>query len=224
MATSGTSSFTLTVEDLLAEAFDRIGGEVTTGYELRSAKRTLGLFLLDMSNRGLQSWAVERSALPLAAGQATYALPADTVDWLDAMLSRDGTDLRLERLGVAEYESLPTKATTGRPTRFMVERGREAPSVTFWPVPDLDTDVVRYRRKRRLEDAGSMVDELDVPTRFLPAVVSGLAWSLADKRPTVVDPARRSELLARFHEEMARAQDEDSERVSLFIRPTRRRR
>lgn len=224
MATSGTTSFTLTVDDLIAEAIDRSGGEMTTGYELRAAKRALGLFLLDMSNRGLNSWAVERGTLPLVAGQATYPQPADTEDWLDAVLSRAGTDLRLERLGVAEYEALPSKATTGRPTRFMVERGRAAPSVTFWPVPDSSGDIVRFRRKRRLEDIGGMAEEIDVPARYLPAVVSGLAWTLADKRPGVVDQNRRAELLARFQEELGRAQDEDSERVSLFVRPARRRR
>jgi hypothetical protein len=221
MATSGTTGFTMTVDDLVAEAIDRIGGETTSGYELRAARRTLNLFLLDFANRGVNLWAVERGELALVSGLAEYVLPADTVDWLNASLSRDGSDVPLERMSQADYLRLPTKSQTGRPVQFLVERPRGAPVATFWPVPDR-ADTVLYRRTRRLEDAGTMLSELDMPPRYLPALVSGLAWKLGEKRATI-DQARRAELKVLFEEDLERAQDEDRERVSVRVYPKRRR-
>lgn len=222
MATSGTTTFTMSVDDIVSEAIDRCGGEQTTGYEARSAKRALGLFLLDLANRGINTWAIERTTLTLVAGTASYDLAADTVDMLDAVIRRDSVDIELERYSQAEYQRLATKAVAGRPTRFMVERLRAFPTVTFWPVPDR-ADTVHYRRTRRLQDVGSMTNELDVPIRYVPAVTSGLAWFLAEKRPQKVDAQRRSELKGRFDEDLRTAQEEDRERVSLFVRPGRRR-
>jgi len=223
MATSGTTSFTLSVDEIIAAAVDRIGGETTTGYELRAARRVLGLFLLDLGNRGINLWSVERGEMALVGGQAEYTLAADTVDWLDAALCRDGTDTAMERISVADYQRLAVKSTEGRPARFLIERPRGAPVLTLYPVPENSTDTIKYRRTRRLEDAGAMTNELDVPPRFYPAVISGLAWFMGEQRPSAVDAQRRGELKARYEEDLSRAQEEDRERVSLFIRPGRRR-
>lgn len=221
MATSGTTTFTLDLAELVEEAFERAGGEVRSGYDLRTARRSLNLLLADWANRGLNLWTFEEGSVPLVAGTATYNLPADTVDIIEHVL-RTGTgsqqsDLTMTRTSVSTYAMIPNKTATGRPLQLLVTRGI-VPSVTVWPVPD-QTNVytLRYWRLRRLQDAGSGVNTPDVPFRFLPALVAGLAYHIAMKVPDGVD--RLPILETQYREAFQTAMDEDRERASVRLVP-----
>jgi hypothetical protein len=221
MATSGTATFALDVDEVIAEAYERIGINQPTGGDLRSARRSLNLLLQELVNRGELLWATESHNLVLTAGVSHVPLQADTLSISDMTLRRRGTtdtELSVQPLGISEYRQLPNKAQTGRPLSYVLNRERDAPTLTVWPVPDVEYDVV-IERRRRIQDVGSYLDNLDLPMRFLPAIIAGLAWALADKRPGSVDVNRRGELLARYETELDRALIEDRERVSLFIMP-----
>lgn len=221
MATSGTATFTLDLAELVEEAFERAGSEVRSGYDLRTARRSLNLLLADWANRGLNLWTFEEGSVPLVAGTATYALPADTVDIIEHVLrTGSGTaqsDLTMTRTSVSTYAAIPNKTAQGRPLQVLVTRGI-VPSVTVWPVPD-QTSVytLRYWRLRRLQDAGSGVNTPDVPFRFLPALVAGLAYHVAMKVPGGVD--RLPILEGQYREAFQTAMDEDRERASVRLVP-----
>lgn len=221
MATSGTATFNLDLVELVEEAFERAGSEVRSGYDLRTARRSLNLLLADWANRGLNLWTFEEGSVPLVAGTATYALPADTVDIIEHVL-RTGTgsaqsDLTMTRTSVSTYAAIPNKTAQGRPLQVLVTRGI-TPSVTVWPVPD-QTGVytLRYWRLRRLQDAGSGVNTPDVPFRFLPALVAGLAYHVAMKVPGGVD--RLPILEGQYREAFQTAMDEDRERAPVRLVP-----
>ncbi len=179
MATSGTATFNLDLVELVEEAFERAGGEVRSGYDLRTARRSLNLLLADWANRGLNLWTFEEGSVSLVAGTATYALPADTVDIIEHVL-RTGSgasqsDMTMTRTSVSTYAAIPNKLATGRPLQLLVTR-TATPTVTVWPVPDGGGPyTLRYWRLRRLQDAGTGVQTQDVPFRFLPALVAALA-------------------------------------------------
>lgn len=221
MTTSGTSVFALQIDDVLEEAFERIGVLQPSGNDLRSGKRTLNLLLQELANRGELLWATDTATVTAEAGSGTVALPADTLS-VDTLTVRTtgSTDmeLTLTPVDVAEYRLYPNKAQTGRPISYVLNRNRDSASLTLWPVPDVDYDLTLERR-RRLEDVTQYTETLDLPSRFVPAIVSGLAWALADKRPALVDAGRRQELQLRWEAEIDRALTEDRERVSLFIVP-----
>jgi hypothetical protein len=221
MATSGTALFTMEVDAIIEEAFERIGINQPNGGDLRSARRSLNLLLQELVNRGELLWATESHNLVLTAGVSHVPLQADTLSVSDMTVRRHGTtdtELTVQPIGISEYRQLPNKAQTGRPISYVLNRERDGPTLTLWPVPDDEYDAV-IERRRRIQDVGSYIDNLDLPMRFLPAIIAGLAWALADKRPGSVDVNRRGELLARYETELDRALVEDRERVSLFIMP-----
>lgn len=221
MATSGTALFAMEVDAVIEEAFERIGVVQPNGGDLRSARRSLNLLLQDLVNRGELLWATESHNITLTAGVSHVPLQADTLSISDMTIRRQGTtdsELTVQPLGISEYRQLPNKAQTGRPLVYVLNRERDAPTLTIWPVPDDEYDVV-IERRRRIQDVGSYTNNLDLPMRFLPAIIAGLAYALADKRPGSVDINRRGELLARYETELDRALVEDRERVSLFLTP-----
>lgn len=221
MATSGTATFTLAIDEIAEEAFERIGVLQPTGNDLRSAKRALNLLLQELANRGELLWATETYTVTAPAGSASLLLPADTLAMATLTIRRFGTtdaEIGLQPLTAEDYRAVPSKDQEGRPVSYVFNRERDQPSVTFWPVPDVDYAVVVERRKR-LQDVGQYTETLDIPSRFLPAIVSGLAWALADKRPGLVDPGRRQELQLRWEAEIDRALTEDRERASLVLVP-----
>lgn len=221
MATSGTAAFNLDLQELVEEAGERCGYEVRTGYDFATARRSLNLLLADWANRGLNMWTFEQQSFPVVAGQAVYELPADTVDLMDVML-RTGTgqsqqDLIMSRIALPQYASMPSKNTQGRPLQFFVQR-LATPSMTLWPVPDGSTTyTVVYWRLRRMQDSGTGGATQDVPFRFLPALVAGLAYYLALKVPGGLE--RLQVLKAQYDETMQLAMDEDRTKTSLRLVP-----
>lgn len=221
MATSGTATFNLDLVELVEEAFERAGGEVRSGYDLRTARRSLNLLLADWANRGLNLWTFEEGSVSLVAGTATYALPADTVDIIEHVL-RTGSgasqsDMTMTRTSVSTYAAIPNKLATGRPLQLLVTR-TATPTVTVWPVPDGGGPyTLRYWRLRRLQDAGTGVQTQDVPFRFLPALVAGLSYHVALKVPGGID--RLPVLEAQYREAFQTAMDEDRERASVRLVP-----
>jgi len=214
MATSGTRAFNLDVGEIIEEAYERCGIEVRTGYEAKTARRSLNLMFADWANRGLNLWTVAQGTLAITQGQAAYTLAPDVIDVLEIVYRRGSTDYEVERIGRGEYVTLPNKDTQGRPSQFWLDR-QISPVINLWAAPDNSTDQIIYYYVQRIEDAGAMVNTTDLPFRFFPCMVAGLAYYLAMKRA----PERLQLLKAVYEEEFQRAADEDEDRVSLKLVP-----
>lgn len=222
MATSGTTAFTLDFAEVAEEAWERAGREMRTGYDLRTARRSMNLLTIDWANRGLNMWTFEEGSIPLVAGTATYNLPADTIDLLEQVI-RTGTDtlqtdIGMTRISVSTYATIPNKNATGKPLQIYIKRALDNPTVTVWPVPDAaQTYTLRYWRMRRIEDAGEGVNTPDVQFRFLPALVAGLAYYIAMKVPELMP---RMDMLKQVYEEaFDLAAGEDREKASIRLIP-----
>lgn len=221
MTTSGSAAFDPTIDVIIEEAFERAGSELRSGYDLKSARRSLDIMSAEWSNRGINLWTVEQGTVALVASTASYALPADTIDLIEFVV-RSGSgatqvDLDIERIGVNQYASIVNKTQTGRPLQIYVQR-TSTPSVTVWPVPDASYTLV-YWRLRRIQDSGAATNTMDVPSRFIPAMVAGLAYYIAMKKPSLFD--RLQMLKAVYDEQFQLAYEEDRERVPLRIIPYR---
>ena len=214
MATSGTRAFNLDVGEIIEEAYERCGIEVRTGYEAKTARRSLNLMFADWANRGINQWTVEQGTIDLTQGQSAETLPSDVVDVLEIVLRRNNTDYEVERISRGDYVTLPNKTTQGRPSQFWFDRQID-PVINLWAVPDNSTDQLIYYYVQRIEDAGTLVNTTDLPFRFYPCMVAGLAYYLAMKRA----PERLQLLKAVYDEEFQRAADEDEDRVSLKLQP-----
>jgi hypothetical protein len=215
MTTSGSRDFNLDVAEIIEEAYERCGLEVRTGYDARTARRSLNLMLADWANRGLNLWTMAEANIPLVAGDASYVLANDVVDILDVVVRSQGTDYEVERISRTEYFTLPNKNTTGRPSQFFLER-TITPTLYLWASPDNSTDVLRYYYIRRMQDADALTNTTDIPFRFLPCMVAGLAYYMAMKRA----PERLGILKSVYDEEFQRAADEDIDRVPLKLVPS----
>ena len=215
MATSGSRDFTLDVGEIVEEAFERCGMEVRTGYDARTARRSLNLMFADWANRGVNLWTVKSGTINMVSGQSEYTLTADVVDILEVVVRRDGTDFQVDRISRSEYQNIPTKTTTGRPSQLYFNR-QTSPKVNVWPAPENSTDVVRYYYVQRIQDADAAVNDVDAPFRFLPCMVAGLAYYMAVKRA----PDRVQLLKSIYEEEFQRAADEDEDRVALKLTPS----
>ena len=219
MTTSGTSSFNLDIADLIEEAYERAGLEARTGYDYRTARRSLNIIAAAWSNRGLNLWTVEQGTAALVAGTATYNLPTDTIDLIETMCrvqsNGQNLDYTVDRIGVGDYASLPVKSTQGRPVQIYVERVL-APRFTLWPVPDQNYTLL-YWRMRRIQDAGTAANIMDVPVRFVPCLAAGLAYHIAMKRPEAVQ--RLPFLKAEYEQQFQLAAEEDRGRESARFVP-----
>jgi len=288
MATSSSVNFELDVASYVEEAFERCGLEVRTGYDLKTAKRSLNLLLADWANRGLNQWTIEQTSITLASDIGNYpggnltmtvaasgsftvgetltggtssatasitSLPSSTsiaitipsgtfsngetltggtsaatttlsaavdlttvqktIDVLSVVVTRDGTDFGLTRLSRSEYLNLPNKTQTGRPSQFFLDR-QISPTLKLWPVPDSNSDIVKFDRLVRMDDADDYTNTLQIPFRFYPCLAAGLAYYLAIKRA----PQRIEILKAIYEEEFNRAMLEDRDRASLQITPS----
>ena len=223
MATSGTAAFNLDLSEIVEEAFERCGSELRTGYDLKTARRSLNLLFADWANRGVNMWTFEQGTIALVQGTATYALPADTVDLLEHVI-RTGAgnaatqaDLTITRISVSTYATLPNKLTQARPIQIFVNR-LELPSITVWPVPDGSQSYsLVYWRLRRMQDAGTGVNTMDVPFRFIPCMVAGLAYYLSMKIPNALE--RMQMLKAQYDEAWGTAAEEDREKASVRFVP-----
>ena len=217
MTTSGTTSFELDIADYLEEAFERCGLEVRTGYDLKTARRSMNLLFADWANRGINQWTIEQRTITVAEGDREYDLGTDVIDILSLVVRRDGTDYALDRVSRDTYLAIPTKATTGRPTQYFLDR-QITPNLKVWPSPENSTDVIIYDCLTRLDDAGDYTNTVGIPFRFYPALAAGLAYYIAIKK----SPDRIQLLKALYEEEMARAMIEDRERASFFVSPNLR--
>jgi hypothetical protein len=224
MATSGTTAFNLELTELVEEAFERCGAELRTGYDLKTARRSLNLLFADWANRGVNLWTVEQGSITLVAGTATYNLPADTVDLLEhvirtgAGVASTQADLNITRISVSTYATIPNKLTQARPIQVYINRQSPIPNVTVWPVPDSGTTYTFvYWRLRRIQDAGSGVNTMDVPFRFLPCMVAGLAYYLSMKLPGALE--RMQTLKMQYDEAWDFASTEDREKAAIRFVP-----
>ncbi len=214
MAVSGSTDFELDVSDYIEEAFERCGLEVRTGYDLKTAKRSLNLMLAEWANRGLNQWTIAQRSQALTQGDGEYTIGTDVIDILSVVVRRDSTDYSLDRLSREEYLTIPTKTTQGRPSQFFLDR-QISPNLKIWPVPENSTDVLYYDALTRMDDADTFTNTLEVPFRFYPCLAAGLAYYIAIKR----SPQRAQLLKAVYEEEMERAIQEDRDRASFTIEP-----
>jgi hypothetical protein len=228
MATSGTSNFNLDFVEIAEESWDRAGREMRSGYDLRTARRSMNLLMLEWQNRGLNLFTYDEGQIVLVQGTAAYDLPADTIDLLDAVIRTGAgnattqTDLSITRISMPTYATIPNKLSQGRPIQMWIDRRVEAPTVTVWPVPDQGTEeapfyILRYWRMRRIQDAGTGINTPDINARFLPALVAGLAYHIALKVPELMG---RIEMLKMAYEEsFLLASQEDREKASVSLTP-----
>jgi len=230
--TTSTTDFNLDLNSLVEEAFERTGNELRTGYELKTARRSLNLMLLDWANRGINLWTIDQGSIPMVASTAAYDLPVDTVDLMEHVI-RTGTgtgqlDINISRISASTYSTIPTKNATGRPIQVWVNRKTgttnsssvvQYPQIYVWPTPDVSNlYTFVYWRLRRMQDGGDGINGQDVPFRFLPALVSGLAFHLSIKLPNA-DPTRTMGLKQMYDEDFQRASDEDREKAPLRLVP-----
>ena len=214
MATSDSRDFELDVADYVEEAFERCGLEVRTGYDLKSAKRSLNLMLAEWANRGLNQWTIKQKTQALTSGTSAYSLGADVIDVLSVVVRRSDTDFTMSRISRDTYLNIPTKSTTGRPNQFFLDR-QTTPNLKVWPTPDNSTDVLHFDALVRMDDADTYVNTLDMPFRFYPCLAAGLAYYIAMKRA----PNRLQMLKAVYEEEFERAMAEDRDRASFNVVP-----
>ncbi len=214
MTLSGSKDFELDVADYVEEAFERCGLEVRTGYDLKTAKRSLNLMLADWANRGLNQWTIKQRTVTMAVGDGDYDLGKDVIDILSVVVKRDGTDYSLERLSRDGFLTIPNKTTQGRVNQFFLDR-QITPVLKLWPVPDNSTDVVYYDALTRMDDADIYTNTMDMPFRFYPCLAAGLAYYIALKRA----PNRIQMLKAVYEEEFDRAATEDRDRSSFNVVP-----
>ncbi len=226
MATSGTTAYSPNLTELVEEAFERAGDELRSGYDMRTAVRSMNIMFADWANRGINMWTIDSGTVTLVQGTATYTLPADTVDLLEQVIRLNSgvtatqTDRTITRISVSTYASIPNKLTQAFPIQILVNRVQPAPTVTVWPVPDgSQTYTLVYWRLRRMQDAGTGVNTTDIPFRFIPVLVSGLAYYLAMKIP---EAAPRLQMLkAAYDQDWELAAGEDREKAAIRFVPRR---
>ena len=214
MTTSGSKDFELDVAEYIEEAFERCGLEVRTGYDLKTAKRSMNLMLAEWANRGLNQWTIKQRTVTLTQGDGDYDLGTDVIDILSVVVRRSNTDYALDRISRDSFLSIPNKTTQGRPSQFFLDR-QVTPNLKVWPVPENNTDVIYYDALTRMDDADAQTNTLDMPFRFYPCLAAGLAYYIAMKRA----PQRIQLLKAVYEEEFERAMAEDRDRASFNVVP-----
>ena len=215
MATSGSRDFDLDVGELIEEAYERCGLEMRTGYDAKTARRSLNLMFADWANRGLNLWTVKQATVSVSSGTASYTLlDATVVDLLEVVLrNSSGTDFTLTQMSRSEYLRIPNKTSTGQPSQYFFDR-QVTPTITLWSTPDASYTLVFYY-VRRIEDADALVNTTDAPFRFLPCMAAGLAYYIAIKKA----PDRIQILKAIYEEEFQRAAAEDASSTPLKLTP-----
>ena len=224
MTTSGTATWNPDISEVIEEAFERAGIEVRTGYQFKTARRSLNYLLSSWANRGINLWTVEQGSVALTQGTVEYPLPADTVDLIEHVIRQNPgsqsnqVDLVIPRVALPTYAAIPNKLTQGRPVQIYIDRQSPIPKVKIWPTANNNSYILVYWRLRRLQDAGnSGIGTLDIPFRFLEAMTAGLAYHLALKTP---ESASRIEMLKALYEEAFQAAaDEDRDKSPIRFVP-----
>jgi len=215
MSTSGTRNFDLSIAEIIEEAYERCGLEVRTGYDAETARRSLNLMFADWSNRGVNLWTVRSATQALTQGTSAYTLNKHTVDILQIVLNRDGTDYEMDQISRANYATIPNKTTQGRPSQYYFDR-KISPIINVWATPENSTDTLTYYYFQQMEDADYLYNNVEAPLRFYPCMVAGLAYYMAMKRA----PDRLQILKSVYEEEFARASDMDQDFLDLALRPS----
>jgi hypothetical protein len=216
MATSGTTTFDLSVDEIIEEAYERCGIELRTGYDLETARRSLNLMIAEWANRGLNQWLIVKNNFTVTEGTNYVDLGTDVVDITSAVIQRDSTDFQLERISRSDFLYTPEKADKARPTQFFLER-HITPRMYLYPTPENSTDVVYYYALTRMQDVGDYTNNMETVFRFLPCMTAGLAYYIAIKRA----PDRVQLLKQIYDEEFDRAAFEDIDSVSSRFVPPR---
>ena len=221
MATSGTATFNLDLNNIVEEAFERCGQELRTGYDLRTARRSLNLLTAEWANRGINLWTIDEGSVSLTSGTNNYNLPADTIDLIEQVV-RTGTgqnqqDINITRISAPTWGTIPNKNATGRPIQVWINRQASQPQINVWPAPDNNTYTFVYWRLKRIEDAGNGVNTQDIPFRFLPCLVAGLAFYLSMKLPGA--EMRTQMLKQEYEEQWMLASTEDREKADYRLVP-----
>jgi len=216
MATSGTTTFNLELDDIIQDAYERCGlSGSRTGYQLQSARRSLNLLLSEWGNRGVHIWKVENHTQNLTAGTTTYTAPSDASDVLEMVFRNGDTDTTMTKVSRSEYQAIPNKSSQGQPTQYFIQRNLSNVTITLYLTPNTTDTQINYYYLGRIEDAGSYTNNPDAPYRFLPCMVSGLAYFLSQK----ISPERTQSLKLYYEDEMQRALTEDSQSTSVHIVP-----
>ena len=235
MTTSGTTSFNLDIEELIQEAYERIGIDGSrSGYQLRSARRSINLLLSEWDNRGVHLWKVQKATVNLVLGQAEYNYAADPTnfpnninDVLEAYVRNNTVttapvDISLTKIDRSAYAALPNKLSQGTPSQYYVQRTVN-PSIFLYQTAGSNYSNASnpsnfqfiFYYLARIEDAGTYTNTPDIVFRFLPALTSGLAYYLAVKHA----PEKIEQLRMLYEDDLQRALTEDSQRTSLYISP-----
>jgi|TARA_R100000908_G_C3751554_1_gene146130 hypothetical protein len=222
MATSGTVAFRPDVEEIISEAYERCGidPQTRTGDQAVSARRSLNLLFSEWANRGINYWTVSKNTLTLVKDQATpYTLPEGTIDIIDAVIAdssgTDTADQMLNRISIADYNQLPNKTSSGKPSQYMLDK-QYTPQIYFWQIPDVSTYSMVYWAINQLEDITLSNQDADVPYRWSDCICAGLASKLALKYAT-----DKYQILDSVYERSFNlAASSDNDGVSLRIHPT----
>jgi len=225
MATSGTHAFNLDLSDAMEEAFERAGLELRSGYDYKTARRSLNLLMLEWQNRGLNLWTVRDTTLSLTAGTTSYDLPAQVLDVVEAYIRTNSGnvtsqfDQSMTRVSVSDYSQLSNKLTQSKPLQYYIESKPSGVTLHLWPSPDdQETYIFGYYYMERIEDAGKPAsNNMDVPARFLPCLVAGLAYQVSLKYAEA-NP-RSTMLKTEYEEQFKLASDSDRDKASLFVSP-----
>ena len=218
MTSSGTTAFQPNVAEIIEESYERIGVELRSGYQARTARRSLNLLLQDWSNRQINLWKLILTSQALVQGTSSYTLAADIIDINSVVLRRSSVDTTMNRLSRSEYQSRPNKTTQSRPSQFWLER-LSTPVLYIYPTPENSTDTVRFYAMERVEDVTDSQETIDIPSRFLPAIHSGLAYMLALKS-AVPEVKNQAAILKQLYDaDLMLALDEDRERVPFRAVP-----
>jgi hypothetical protein len=224
MTTSGIANWSPDIAEIMEEAYERVGVEIRTGYQFRTARRSLNYLLASWANRGLNLWTIDSGEIPLLVGVGTYDLPEDTIDLIETVVRQNQgsqanqVDLQIARISISTYATIPNKLAQGRPIQLFVDRQSPIPTAKIWPLPNTTGYTLVYWRLRRMQDAGNTgANTLDIPFRFLEAMTAGLAYQLAIKTPEA--EAKIPMLKQLYEEAFELAADEDRQRVAVRFVP-----
>ena len=216
MATSGSVTFRPNVEEVISEAFERCGidPQTRTGHHAKSARRSLNLLFSEFANRGINYWTITQNTLTLANGTSNYTLPVGTIDILDAVIREDDIDQIVNRITIQEYNQIPNKTDTGKPSQYMLDR-QYTPVIYFWNVPD-KAYTLNYWVMNQIEDITESNEDTDVPYRWTDTICAGLASKLAIK----YQPEKFQLLNEMYERSFSFAASSDNDGVSLRVQPT----
>lgn len=219
MTTSNSTDFEPNVTEFIEEAYERCGLELRTGYDLKTAIRSVNLMLAEWANRDLNQWTIQQDTQTVTQGTANYTLNSNVIDILDLVVRRTvnnvQTDISISRVGRSAYLNIPNKETQARPSQYFLDK-TIAPVLKVWPTPENSTDILVFNKIIRMDDADAATNTMDMPFRFYPCFVAGLSYYLSLKKAPQLTP----QLKALYEEEFRRAADQDEDRASFRIRPS----